>query len=131
MLEFWKRKEVSLAMEWGQTEFEETETDRAQFDGEFIHSLVNGKRIKYFSSTERIRRMIYSYSVIVGMIFLVIGCVTVIFYCQYLLNDKVSDDNVKTDGSSITSIGSAVQIVVLKIVYDYVARHLTNHENHR
>lgn len=131
MLEYWKRKEVTMAMEWGQTEFEETESDRAQFNGDFIQSVINGKRIKYFSPREKFKRLVYSYGIIMLMILLVIGCVSLIFFFQYLLNERVSDDNVKTDGSSLASVGSAIQIVVLKLIYDGVAKHLTNLENHR
>jgi hypothetical protein len=131
MLEYWKRKEVTKAMEWGQTDFEETEIDRPQFRGDYIQSPTDGKRMKYFSPSERAKRMLYSYFIISLMILLVITCVSLIFLAQYFLNERVSDDQVKSDGSSVTSIGSAIQIVVLKMIYGQIAENLTEHENHR
>lgn len=44
MIEYWKRKEVTKAMEWGTTEFEEEETERPEFYGTPMRSMVSARK---------------------------------------------------------------------------------------
>jgi hypothetical protein len=37
MLEFWKRDEKFIALEWGMLGFEDTEIDRPEFFGDFLY----------------------------------------------------------------------------------------------
>eukprot|EP01035_Chromulina_nebulosa_P017620 gene17620-23197_t len=131
MLEYWKRYEARLAMEWGQTGFESNEIDRPEFTGEKKFSIITGRKIMYFPSNEKFKRLLYSYSVITGMILLVVTCVSLIFYLQFYLSYEANDDNTNKNGGTITSIASAAQIQVLGYFYQDLAKKLTDNENHR
>ncbi len=131
MIEFWKRKQTTRAMEWGTTMFEEEETDRPEFKGEEMRSIVNGKKVKYFAPAEKLRRVLYSYFIIGLMMLLVVGCVSAIFGLQWYINTKVRNDADKNDGNTGVSVLAAVQIIVLNLVYNNIAIDLTDQENHR
>ncbi len=42
MLEYWKRNESTVALKWGMSDFESTETDRPEYIGEEIVSYIDG-----------------------------------------------------------------------------------------
>lgn len=119
-------------MEWGQTEFEEEEDERPEFEQTSMRpSLIDGKLEKYFNPDVKLRRVLYSNLVITGMITLVLACVSMIFYLQYYVNsDKVSA-SVAPIGNTAVSILSAVQIIALNMYYSGLATDLNNRENHR
>lgn len=119
-------------MEWGQTEFEEEEDERPEFEQTSMRpSLIDGKLEKYFNPVIKTQRVLYSYAVIAGMIAFVLCCVSFIFYLQYYVNsDKVSD-GVAPVGNAAVAILSAVQIVLLNMYYSDLATSLNDNENHR
>ena len=43
MMEFWKQKEATKAMEWGMADFESEEQDRPEFHGDIISSPIDGQ----------------------------------------------------------------------------------------
>jgi hypothetical protein len=121
-----------LAMEWGQTEFEETEDERPEFEQSSMRpSLVDGKLEKYFNPAVKLRRVLYSTLVIAGMICLVLACVSVIFYLQYYVNSGHVSTSIAPIGNAGVSILSAVQIIALNMYYSGLATDLNNRENHR
>ena len=130
MIEYWKRRESKKAMEWGTSNFEEEESERPEFDGIETKSIINGKSMKFFPTDLKYRRLIYSYGIICGMMFLVVACVSLIFYLQYYFN-TLSNAGVKSAGNTFTSILSAVQIIILNYYYSDLAIKLTDQENHR
>ena len=101
MLEFWKRKESTKAMEWGMSSFEDEESDRAEYYGDKIFSFINGESIKYFPPSQRTEISRTSGALITTMIMLVITCVAVIFYGKYY----VDDDAAAASGSQGLAIG--------------------------
>jgi hypothetical protein len=131
MIEFWKRKQTTKAMEWGTTLFEEEETDRPEFKGEEIRSIINGKKIKYFPPADKMRCILYSYVVISLMMLAVVACVSGIFGLQWYINTKVRNSSEQSSGNTAVSILSAIQIIVLNMVYSDMAISLTDQENHR
>jgi Calcium-activated chloride channel len=74
---------------------------------------------------------LYSYTIITGMVLLVIAVVSTIFYVQWYMTYKVSDPNTQKQGNNVASVASAIQIIVLGNMYDGLARSLTDGENHR
>ncbi len=62
---------------------------------------------------------------------LVVACVSGIFGLQYYINSDVNDDSNKSSGNTAVSIFSAIQIVVLNMVYSDMAISLNDNENHR
>jgi hypothetical protein len=131
MIEFWKRREAKKAMEWGQSDFEETQAQRPEFKGLPIASVVDGKQIKYFDSQQKVRKLMWSFFVIASMILLVLVCVSGIFGLQFYINSDVDDDGNKSSGNTAVSIFSAIQIVVLNGIYQNMAINLNDNENHR
>jgi hypothetical protein len=93
-------------------------------------SHIDGTKIKFFDPKKKLNLLIYSYSLICLMMLGVIGCVSVIFYLQYVFNNQ-HNASVKSDGSTFVSILSAVQIIVLNYLYQDQAIALNNMENHR
>jgi anoctamin-10/anoctamin-7 len=118
-------------MEWGTTEFEEEERERASFYGEKLNSCVNGEKMLYFSDQSRKKLFLYSNAVISGMIMIVIACVAIIFYIQFYASTQVDDDEKKTYINSGASVCLAVQIQILNVYYGNLAESLTERENHR
>jgi hypothetical protein len=123
--------EARKAMEWGTSDFEATQTQRPEFLGLPVHSVVNGKIVKYFDSEARLRKLAYSCFIIGAFILLVLACVSGIFGLQYYINSDVDDDNNKNSGNTAVSIFSAIQIVLLNYFYTDTAIWLNNNENHR
>jgi hypothetical protein len=131
MLEFWKRKEATKAMEWGMSNFEDVEEDRAEYTGDLIYSYITGEQVKHFPSAKR-ERLIYWSSFIIGlMILLVIACTAVIFYGKYYVAEDINDDSTAATAGEGLSLVNAVQIQVLNYVYGNLAISLTSAENHR
>jgi len=52
-IEFWKRRQITVAMQWGVHGFEAEETDRPEFQGIVTTSPVNGKNMTYFPDEEK------------------------------------------------------------------------------
>lgn len=126
MLEFWKRKEKTTALEWGTTGFEAEQKDRPEYHGDEIESIVTGKPITYFPPTKRANLIFQSTLVIITLIAIVVGIVAGIYALRILL---AKTD--KTMASSVASILNAIQIQVMNIVYGNIADALTDRENHR
>eukprot|EP01039_Chlorochromonas_danica_P003205 gene3205-3510_t len=131
MIEYWKRQESRKAMEWGMSSFEENEAERPEFVGSPSFSYIDGRPIKFVSPADQFRKILHSAVVIIGMMFLVIACVSAIFYLQYLVHERVDDDNNKSSGNTGVSILSAIQIIVLNSIYSGMAITMTDKENHR
>jgi hypothetical protein len=131
MLEYWKQSQNIKAMEWGQTEFEEEEDERPEFEQtDMVASLVDGSQVKYFSPMERTRRIRWSIFVISCMLLLVIVVVSLIFYLQFLVNSSLTGTLLTICNASV-SVAQAVSIVVLNTIYSNLAEDLNNNENHR
>ncbi|RYG65223.1 hypothetical protein EON64_12375, partial [archaeon] len=126
MLENWKREEKLTAMRWGMTKFETNEPDRPEFHGELITSYVDGGVMTYFPSDESTRRLCSSQTVIGCFISLVLGVVASIYVLRFSLQN-----NIGTNASTVASILNTVQITIFNYIYQKVAIHLTNNENHR
>jgi hypothetical protein len=115
-LEYWKRTEITKSMEWGQTEFEEEESERPDFEGEYEISHIDGQRRRYFSEEEREKRKQHSSLVICSMILLVIGLVAMIFYIKFVMVVQSDDPAVNDTGSIVASVANAVQIQVCRFL---------------
>ena len=131
MLEYWKRAEATLAMEWGMVGFEEEEHNRPEFTGESIQSFINGQDIKYFAPEQRLKHVFHSMGVIFFLILLVVAAVTSIFVLKIFLVDDVHDSTVNSMGASMASVANAIQIQVMNYIYSSIALWLTVKENHR
>ncbi|KAJ1396497.1 calcium-activated chloride channel-domain-containing protein [Ochromonadaceae sp. CCMP2298] len=131
MLEYWKQTQNVKAMEWGQTEFEEEEDERPEFEQtKMVPSLISGQQSKYFSPVIRGERQMWSLFVVCCMVMMVLLVVSMIFYLQYLVNNDFTG-TLLTLGNGLVSVLQAVSIVVLNTFYSNMAVDLNNNENHR
>eukprot|EP00600_Ochromonadales_sp_CCMP1393_P002315 CAMPEP_0174981828 /NCGR_PEP_ID=MMETSP0004_2-20121128/16120_1 /TAXON_ID=420556 /ORGANISM="Ochromonas sp., Strain CCMP1393" /LENGTH=728 /DNA_ID=CAMNT_0016233643 /DNA_START=101 /DNA_END=2287 /DNA_ORIENTATION=+ len=129
MLEFWKRKEKTIALQWGSIDFEEHEVDRPDFRGEWIQSFIDGSKVRYFPSRTRTVYIRQSTVAIISLVLLVGGLVASIYVLRYELVELwgISEANAQI----IASVANAVQIQVLNYVYTFIATALSERENHR
>eukprot|EP01035_Chromulina_nebulosa_P019942 gene19942-25908_t len=128
LLEGWKRKESFIALEWGMSNFEQTEIDRPEFTSEeIIDSFIDGsKNYIYYPSSKKAARLSYSFTLIGSYILLVIGVVASIYYMRFSLQASIG-----SSASTLASIANAIQITVFNVIYQYIVVLLTDLENHR
>ncbi|CAM9682989.1 unnamed protein product, partial [Phaeothamnion confervicola] len=131
LLEYWKRREGTIAMEWGMANFETTERDRPQFKGTTMVSFIDGSQVTYYPPEERGRKRILANVVIFTLIVVVIAFVASIFALKIYLTYDISNTFFNDTGSYIGSILNSIQILILNWIYKHVAIYLTNKENHR
>lgn len=108
-LEYWKRAEKTCALRWGMIGFESSENDRPAFAGTEAISPVTGKPVLYFSQFERDKRVLRSNVIIVGLLFIVISSVALVFYIRAIIS---ASDTLKDFSTIISSLMLAVQIQV-------------------
>jgi anoctamin-10/anoctamin-7 len=126
LLENWKRKESTIALEWGMTAFEDEEPDRPDYKGLTIDSFIDGSKTLYFPPAMKSVRLGASYSVIFTYISLVILCVVGIYVLRYGLQKDAN-----ANASIIASVLNSIQILVFNMMYEKLAVILTKEENHR
>ncbi|CAM9118497.1 unnamed protein product [Ectocarpus sp. 13 AM-2016] len=145
MLEFWKRKEKRVALEWGMIGFENDEQARPEYKGEFIPSPIDGKTILYYPTHKKAWKSRRATAVIVSMVTIVVGCIAAVYAFRQGVGEKetrntankwylvygTSGDWGETWGGIVTSVINSIQIQVLNAVYKKVAVALTDFENHR
>jgi hypothetical protein len=130
-LENWKKKESRKALEWGQTNFEDTAPVRSNFYGKEIPSYIDGSPMIVFPNREKIFLTRVSRATISIAIIGVIGVVTAIFYYRYWSIYIATDDTSKKNGETISGFMNAVQINVLTFLYNNLAHYLNDSENFR
>jgi anoctamin-10/anoctamin-7 len=137
-LEFWKRRNATLAMEWGMTEFEEEEQDRPQFEGELVPSPINGEMIKRPDPKRQLQRFTQGCFVVFTMVSMVLGVVTGIYYFRFWATQADNYNQFSWLGLEgkfvagiIASALNAVQIQVMGAIYQGIAVRMTDRENHR
>lgn len=141
-LEFWKRRQVSLAIEWNVEGFEQDEEPvRPEFKKtapSLKKNPVNGKMEPHIPKKTRYQRYGAAGSIIAMMILLVIAAVIgVVIYraavFAALSGSKIID--IRQRARIVTSITAAIInlicINLLKFVYQKIAVWLTNWENPR
>ncbi|OQS03419.1 hypothetical protein THRCLA_04280 [Thraustotheca clavata] len=139
-LEYWKRRNAVVRLEWGMDGYEDEEHDRAEFEGEEIESPIDGKPMRYFNPEHQQKRILSSLLFIFALIVLVIGAVAAIFVFRYFSEPNEPLYNYTTIyyngqaielSSPLASTLNAVQIQVMNGIYMTIAVRLNNYENHR
>jgi anoctamin-10/anoctamin-7 len=130
LLEYWKRKEVKYALQWGMTGFEDNESARPQFFGELAPSPVDGSNQKYFSPHKRWKKVVRSYLIIFGLICGIILSDGAIFAFRrwVLLDWIISGAAVATP---IAAVLVAIQIEIFAKAFGEIGLRLNDAENHR
>jgi len=130
MLEYWKRKESTLAMRWGMIGFEEEQLDRPEYQGEIITSYIDGSEMLYYPKKKQTRIIAVSQSIITTLIMVVIAAVTTIFIFKNIMKGS-SNDFLSTYYSYIAAFLNSAQISIFNVIYSNVSVWLNDKENHR
>lgn len=142
MLEFWKRKEKSVAIEWGTVGCEDEEPDRPTFRGEYVTSFIDGREgYQYYPARKRSKHVSAAYLIITFCMMCVFAIVGSIYYVQYVTRTSTfancagDDDAVRTkcfgNAQYVASILNAVQIQFTNVIFTNVAWKFTEKENNR
>lgn len=141
-LEFWKRRQASLAQEWHLSDFQEK---GEQLRPEYVATVttlkrnkVTGKMEPYIPKGTLCRRYGVIFSVIAFMILVVVAAVVgVVVYraAVFAVLSGSKDGNIRPRARIITTATAALlnllAINILKIIYNRLAIWLTNWENPR
>jgi hypothetical protein len=129
LLEYWKRKQSVLRVEWGMTNFKSKEQTRPEFRGEWVVNPIDGKLFSYFPSWKKVLRVMVSQSVVFTLITCVIASVAGVFYARIQISNS---DKFSSGGASV--VGALINVAVIQFfnfVYGSVGRYLNEFENHR
>jgi len=133
-LEFWKRRNASLAYKWDMMDFEETEITRpAYFGEEKTGKYVNGiflediEEVKekdiYYPTWKRTLKYIFGFPIMATLILIVVAGLIGLIALKNSTKSRVFD--------YLGGIINAVVIVTLNYLYKFVAKWLNDWENHR
>lgn len=131
-LEFWKRRQVELAMRWGMVGYKQVAQVRPEFQGINSFDPVTGDSYLYFPRNEYLKRLLQSGVIIGALIALVLALVGGIMYFKiimYLTGDLLV--NQLQLAGTVASLLNAVQIQVMNFVYGQVSIRVNDWENHR
>ena len=104
------------------TEFEESEPDRAEFEGEFVkNSWIDGSETTFYDAHKSRRSLRVSGAIISSYILCVMGVITAIYFFRFQQQPKLG-----STASTIASILNAVQIQVFNLIYGYLTIGLTS-----
>ncbi|KAJ1416346.1 calcium-activated chloride channel-domain-containing protein [Ochromonadaceae sp. CCMP2298] len=126
-LELWKRREKTLANEWGMVDFRVAEEDRQEFRGGWIESPVDGSPVRFYPSYKRNKHLRQHYAIVLALVTLVLGVVISIYIARFALTPVVGFDVAKI----IASIANAASIQIMNLLFSLVTHDLTERENHR
>ena len=130
-LEAWSRRESTLAVVWGQTNFEKVEIPRPQYKGVPRRSPITDDMDEiYYESSKRIKFFILACSVTLFIICCVLGIVAGLL----ILKQKLNNDLIYfgTDFAPILcSVLNAIQIQIFNFIYRKLSKTLTDLENHK
>lgn len=144
-LEFWKRRQVTLAHKWHTSEFEEEEEQfRPQYKSSLTEEEINpykrnpktGKIAPNKVKIKRFRRLGFVCSIIAFMVLLVIvAMIGVVVYraAIFAVLSSSSDEKVENGARILTTVTAAlinlVAITILQFAYNKLAIWLTDWEN--
>ena len=157
LAQFWKRKQSSYAMYWGQTNFESQQTDRPEFGMavdrkgkslvQTIHSPVTGEDETFFPEETASFRKNVSMAIISVWLLVVFVCVVFIMMAKAATSSPDYNINIpllfpKKDGDPskpglavwgpIWGIANAAQVQIFQYLYKKkTAEGLNKYENHR
>jgi hypothetical protein len=134
-IEFWKRRESTLQMHWGMSDFEATEEVRIQFineiKGQEVPNPVTGE-LEFAERPyhERFRKKVISNCVTFACIAAILFINVVVYWLKLYMRDS-EIEFVATWYKTIFSIVLSVTISVVNLCYVPIAQKLTAWENNR
>lgn len=131
-LDSWRREEIATAMRWGTYKTDEDAIERPEF---IEHPLVtseaspiDGQPILVFPRSESNKRNCLSTTTTAFFVVCVVASVVGVFAAKFMLE---ADNEANEYASLIFSILNAVVVFVMSSVYMFIAKCLTDYENHR
>jgi len=121
----WKRKEFDWALKWGTLRFDTNERARAEFDGEYVRSAINGDVIEYFPTEIRASRILVSWTVMVVFLVALFGSTAAVV----ILRIYVGETGISY-GSTYVSVANALVIMIFNNIYGVIAEHMNEWENY-
>eukprot|EP00808_Paulinella_micropora_P018751 g21834.t1 len=126
LLEIWKRRQAKKRLDWGMYKFDQQEQPRAQFQGDWRPSTVNGQVEMYFDPHLGLQRRIQSQITILTIMMAVIAMVVGLFlFRNFLLRWS------KEYGGVMSGMLNSFQIQLLNAIYGKIALRLNDYENHK
>jgi anoctamin-10 len=136
-IEFWKREQAILAIEWGQTDFEQEEAVRPGFKGKLIRSPIDDNPNElYYSNQSRFKRLLISTGISFGLKFIVILIVSIILTHQTRLEEYKAQYNFliifgQDFSPDLASVLIGIQILIFNQIYKKISYYLVEFENWR
>lgn len=120
--QMWVRREKSLAWHWGLHDYEKVEEQRSSYKGKFKKDDISGKIKKMYEpkGLEKYARLL-GYGLIFVFVGIVIAALAAIFAFRKISNLAWIRE--------LAGIINAIQIKILNIVYQIIARKMTDWEN--
>ncbi|KAI9920598.1 hypothetical protein PsorP6_001910 [Peronosclerospora sorghi] len=133
--ELWKRKNGLLDALWGLSGLQETFRYRPQFRGtKSYHPVTDAEEVTFESKAKRRRALAVSVLVVSLMVGIVVVALFGLFVLKHWINSSENihlDPQYRTTLTFFVTVANAIQILVLNMVYQIVARKLNDLENHR
>jgi hypothetical protein len=121
---FWRRNQATHAVKWGCLSIGPTlEPTRPGFIGTSRINPVTGRIDRYYPWSERIFKVVFSYTVLLMSIICLTMIIGALFFLRRIFH--------KHGGRIWFMVINAVVVEILNNVFTYVARKLTEYENHR
>lgn len=118
---------ILLSISVGMLEYEAKETDRAEFQGTYLSSYIDGTTFKFFDPQEYRRRKTHSWIIACIALALIFAIVTGIYAARFLLRSLVGNNRAQ----AIASTANVLQIQLFNFILTKLVYHLTDKENHR
>jgi len=121
---FWRRKSYTKAIKWGTMEMgTAVEPTRPEFTGVSRINPVTGRIDRYYPWSERIWKVIFSYTVLTVALIVLGFVVASLFWLRHAFH--------KNNGRIMFQFINAIVVEILNIVFTWIARWLTDRENHQ
>eukprot|EP00924_Labyrinthula_sp_SR-Ha-C_P011526 snap_masked-scaffold_17-processed-gene-0.37-mRNA-1 protein AED:0.35 eAED:0.35 QI:0/-1/0/1/-1/1/1/0/1088 len=129
-LEFWKRRENILSFKWGTGGYTREAVVRPEFESKFtIPDAVTGLPVKYSNQNSFKLRVATSSSIILTAVGITIAAFFGTYVFRVVMSSQEGID--PTIAVMIALVINAVAIYILQYVFKYLAKILTDWENHR
>ncbi|CAG8436167.1 9494_t:CDS:10 [Diversispora eburnea] len=127
-LETWKRNMAKIQYDWDILDFKKDELPRPEFYGTTLRrSPITLKQEIHFPFSQRFRKFFISGFVV----FFTLGIVVVTIGVLLIFPKIYIEKKIGNLSSFVTSFVNLVTILILSMIYQNVARWLTNFENHK
>lgn len=123
-IHFWRRNEATHAVKWGTLSIGPSlEPTRPGFIGTSRINPVTGRIDRYYPWSERLFKVCFSYTVLV----LAVACLVFVIGCLFFLRRIFH----KHGGRIWFMVINAIVVEILNNIFTYIAKKLTDRENHR